>query len=278
MNGGAAVPFVDALGRTVRLPRTPRRIVSLVPSITEALFAFGLGEAVAGVTHFCVEPREGVAAKPKVGGTKTVDVARVQELEPDLVVASAEENRREEIEALMAAGLPVYVTLPTTVEGAVEMLRALAEMTGAWEAAGPILREAEEAVEEARAAHQGRRPLTVFCPVWRDPWVTIGPDTYMHDFIALCGGANIFADRRERYPQVKLAEMAERAPEVILLPSEPYRFRRRHLPELEAYREVPAVRDGRIYFVDGRELCWYGPRIAASLRSVRRLLWGEGVG
>ena len=105
--------------------------------------------------------------------------------------------------------------------------------------------------------------------------MTIGPDTYVHDFITACGGANIFAHRPERYPRVELREMAERAPEVILLPDEPYRFRPRHVLELEAYPDVPAVRNGRIHLLDGKHLCWYGPRIAGSLRFVRGLLWGD---
>lgn len=266
----------DALGRQVELRGQPRRIVSLVPSLTEALFAFGLGEAVVGVTRFCREPREGVAAKAKVGGTRDVDLARVRELSPDLVVASAEENRRQEIEALLAMGLTVYVTLPTSVADALQMLRDLAALTGAQAAAEPILRSAEEALIEARTASRGRSPLPVFCPVWRNPWITIGPGTYVNDVISLCGGANIFADRPERYPRVELWQMAERAPQVILLPDEPYPFGPQHRRELEAYRQVPAVREGRIYLLDGKHLSWYGPRMGESLRFLRRLIWGQG--
>src|SRR3989304_3466316 len=114
--------YVDALEREIRLPSPPRRVVSLVPSLTEALFAFGVGEAVVGVTNFCVEPRDAVAEKTRAGGPKTLDVSRVVALKPDLVVASAEENRREDIQALVREGLQVYVTLPTTVAGALDLL------------------------------------------------------------------------------------------------------------------------------------------------------------
>jgi ABC-type Fe3+-hydroxamate transport system substrate-binding protein len=266
--------FIDALDRPVEVTEQPRRIVSLVPSLTEALFAFGLGEAVVGVTKFCVEPRDGVATKARVGGTKTLDVARLLELAPDLVVANAEENRREEIEQLIEAGLTVLVTFPRTVAGAIEMMRQLAEITGSSAAARPLVEAAEAALAEACAAEQRRRPLRLFCPIWRNPWMTIGPDTYMHDFIATCGGANVFSDRAERYPRLELEEMARRDPEVILLPDEPYRFGAKHLPELAAYAQVSAVRDGRIYLLEGKHLCWYGPRIADALRLVQRLLWG----
>lgn len=268
--------YVDALERTVEVASPPRRIVSLVPSLTEALFVFGVGEAVVGVTSFCVEPREAVATKTKVGGTKTLDVARVLELRPDLVVASAEENRREDMEALIRAGLPVFVTLPTTVAAAIDMLEGLAEMTGATETAGRIVAEARQTLAEVQAANEGREPVRTFCPIWCKPWMTIGPRTYTHDFIAACGGGNVFGWRHERYPLVELSDMAERDPEVVLLPDEPYRFGAKHVQEITAFPEVSAVRNGRIYLMGGKHVCWYGPRIAGSLRYLSGLIGGEG--
>ena len=268
--------FIDALQRPVEVKRRPRRIVSLVPSLTEALFAFGLSEAVVGVTKFCVEPKQGVAGKTKVGGTKTPDLDGVRELAPDLVIANAEENRQEDIEQLIRAGLPVFVTFPRTVAGAIEMMRQLAQMTGSLTAARPLIGAAEAALAQARTANESRQPLRVFCPIWRNPWMTIGPDTYMHDFITTCGAANLFRDRWERYPRVALDEVAHRDPQVILLPDEPYRFGPKHLPHLMTHREVSAVRDRRIYLLEGKHLCWYGPRIAESLRFVQGLLWRQG--
>jgi len=254
------------------MPQPPRRVVSLVPSITEALFAFGVGDSVVGVTQFCVEPRDGVATKEKVGGTKTLNVAKVRELEPELVIANAEENRQEDVRQLIAGGLKVFVTFPRTVHEAIEMMRQIAGMTGSMDTARPILEEAEAALAEARATNEGKRRLRVFCPIWRSPWMTIGPGTYMHDVITLCGGVNIFSHRHERYPRTELSEIARRDPQVILLPDEPYPFRPKHLPELQQYDYISAVRDQRIYLLEGKHLCWYGPRIAGSLRYVQDLL------
>ncbi|MFQ5879714.1 MAG: cobalamin-binding protein [Dehalococcoidia bacterium] len=262
----------DALGRQVALRRRPRRIVSLVPSLSEALFAFGLDDEVVGVTHFCLEPRAKTARKEKVGGTKTLDVAKVLSLAPDLVVASAEENRREDLERLIASGLVIYVTLPTTVGGAIAMLRDLAALTGAGAEATAVVTGAEAALAAAPAATAGRTPVPVFCPVWRQPYMTINRHTYVHDVIAVCGGRNIFAHCQERYPTVNLAEMAHLDPHVILLPSEPYRFRERHLADFAPYRHVTALRNGHVYLVDGRMLCWYGPRMAQSLWTLTDLL------
>ena len=245
-----------------------------MPSLSEALFAFGLGERVAGVTRFCVEPRDGVAGKAKVGGTKTLDVAAVESLQPDLIIASAEENRVEDVRRLIDGGWPVFVTLPTTVRGAVDLMGQIAALTDSAEAARPIMQGAEEALAAARTANAGREPLRVFCPIWRNPHMTIGPDTYVHDVIAVCGGRNVFEGRQERYPWVELEEVAALDPEVILLPSEPYRFRQRHRAEFEAFPQVTAVRRKNILLVDGRMLSWYGPRIGSSLRELSALLEG----
>lgn len=265
----AMLSFTDATGHSLELGAPPVRIVSLVPSLTEALFAFGLAERVAGVTRYCVEPAE-ARRKPRVGGTKNVDVSKLSALEPDLVLANVEENTREDVEALISAGLPVFVTYPRTVAGAIAELRELAEMTGATEDAGPIVSEAEKALKRAEAANRKRRALRTFCPIWRNPWMTIGPDTYMHNFLRVCGAENVYGGSAERYPTIELAGVPELGPEVALLPDEPYRFGRKHVPEV-----IGALGDLRIYLVDGKSLCWYGPRIGPALAELQRLLWGE---
>jgi ABC-type Fe3+-hydroxamate transport system substrate-binding protein len=267
--------FTDALYRPIEIKQAPQRIVSLVPSITEALFTFGLGDAVVGVTRFCAEPASGVAGKQKVGGTKTLDVSQVRQLEPDLVIANVEENRAEDVRQLIAAGLNVMVTFPRTVSGGIEMMRQIAQMTDSMGAAQPIIDEASAALAEAKARNETRRLLRVFCPIWRNPWMSVGPDTYIHDFLHVCGGLNIFSRRHERYPITDINEIARRNPQVILLPDEPYKFASKHVVDLAQYPFLSAVRDGRVHLLEGKHLCWYGPRIAGSLRYVQGLLWGD---
>ena len=260
----------DALGRTHEIETPPRSIVSLVPSLTEALFAFGLGDRVSGVTRFCVEPAEGVADKPKIGGTKNVDVAQVASLFPDLVLANVEENTQPDVEALEAAGLRVFLTYACTVFEAIQELRAIAAITGSEEAARPVIDDAQSALNEAHAANAKRRAIRTFCPIWRNPWMTIGPDTYIHDVLRVCGAANVFADSLDRYPVFDLAEVAARRPEIVLLPDEPYRFGQKHAPEV-----IEKLPGARIYCLDGKMLCWYGPRIAESLRQLQRIIHQE---
>ncbi|MEO8457664.1 MAG: helical backbone metal receptor [Chloroflexota bacterium] len=261
--------YTDALGRMLELASPPERILSLVPSLTEALFAFGLAERVAGVTRYCVEPAE-AGFKPKVGGTKNVDIAHAVAIQPDLVLANAEENTREDVDALVGAGLAVFVTYPRTVAAAIEELRLLAEMTGSVAAAAPIVAAADEALALGKRANKGRTPVRAFCPIWRNPWMTIGPDTYMSDFLRVCGADNVYGDSPDRYPAIELGDVAERRPEVALLPDEPYRFGEKHIAEV-----IEKLGDVRIHLVDGKSLCWYGPRIGPALAEVQSLLWGD---
>ena len=248
-----------------------RRIVSLVPSTTELLCALGLADALVGVTVYCVEPADVVRTKTRVGGEKDPDLELIRALAPDLVVVNVEENRREDVEALRAAGLRVWVTHPRTVDESLAMIRELGEATGAVEEARALLADLELQVGAVRARLADRRATPVFYPIWRGPFMTVGGDTYIHDLLAACGGANVFGDRR-RYPTVTLDEIAARAPEVVLLPDEPFRFRRAHLRDFEPYPAMPAVRDRRLHLVDGQRFSWHGPRLAEALRTVPALL------
>jgi ABC-type Fe3+-hydroxamate transport system substrate-binding protein len=256
-----------------RPARSPRRIVSLVPSLTESLFELGLGERVVGVTDWCVHPAERVAGLPKVGGTKNPDVAAILALAPDLVIANQEENRRRDVEKLEAAGVHVWVTYPRTVAEGAAVLAELAELGAASEARERVVAPVLAAVEEAQRA----RPelgVAVFCPIWRDPWMAVGGDTYAHDLLALCGGRNVFAERGDRrYPRVTLDEVVAAAPEVVILPDEPYAFDASDVVELRRLA-LPAAQSGRIHLIDGTWVSWYGSRIARAIRALRSLLAG----
>ena len=283
------------LGVTPRLQRMPQRIVSLVPSLTEVLFAFGLGARLVGVTDYCTEPQPEVRSKPTVGGTKNPDIEAILQLKPDLVVANVEENRRQDVESLQSRGISVFVCFPRTVGEALMTLRALAQATGAESQAAPVSERLGVAYGEILRLAAPRRKVRVFCPIWKDPWMTINRDTFIHDVLETCGGANVFAERERRfplaadlgerpgwdssrvggrdrrYPRVTLEEMTALSPEVILLPSEPYRFSAADRDDLARLDRVPAVRDGRIFLVDGKDVCWYWSRMDESLRAMHEL-------
>ena len=268
-------PRVDASGVEVDLTRPPRRIVSLIPSTTEILCLLGLGDCLVGITVYCVEPRDVVRGKTRIGGEKDPDLAKIRALEPDLVVANVEENRREDIDQLRAWSIPVWVTYPRTVGDGIRLIGELGELTGTETRAREMLEELEPLYARVQRAAAERPPVAVFYPIWRGPYMTINGDTYIHDMLRICGGRNVFADRPERYPTVTLDEVAAQRPAVILLPDEPFRFRRAHLADFATYRDVPAVRDGRIHLVDGKPFSWHGPRIAEALRTLPGLIEGS---
>jgi ABC-type Fe3+-hydroxamate transport system substrate-binding protein len=263
---------VDASGVAVDLARPPRRIVSLVPSITDTLCALGLADALVGVTVYCVEPREIVSGKTRIGGEKNPDLDQIRGLEPDLVIANVEENLRDHVDTLRSWSIPVWVTYPRTVAEGMRLIAELGAVTGTDARARELLDEIEPLYEHVAKAAAQRPPVPVFYPIWRGPYMTINRDTYIHDMLRVCGGRNVFADRGERYPTVTLDEVAARRPAVILLPDEPFRFRRAHLADFAGYADMPAVRDERIHLVDGKPFSWHGPRIADALRTVPRLI------
>jgi len=248
------------------------RIVSLIPSTTELLCRLGLADALVGVTVYCREPADLLRDKTRIGGEKDPDLERIRALAPDLVIANVEENVRAHVETLRAWGIPVHVTYPRTVAGAIAMIRELGEVTGTSARATALADELDTLLGRVRELTRDRAPARVFYPIWRGPYMTIGADTYIHDVLAVCGGGNVFADATERYPTVTLDDVVARRPEVILLPDEPFRFRRVHVDDFAPYRDVPAVRDGRIHLVDGKPFSWHGHRLADALRTLPNVL------
>ena len=245
----------------------PERIVSLVPSLTETLFAFGVGESIVGRTRYCTQPLRAVGKVQKVGGTKKIDVRRVLELAPDLVVAVKEENSKQDVQALAEAGVPVFLGAPETVDGAVQMLRELATIVEAPLARG-VLGPIKRVVKRLKG--QSGTPHRVFVPIWKDPYMGTGSDTYVHDVLKLSGGENVCGGAT-RYPTITLREIEALRPEVVLLPDEPYPFSVGDLPEFYDL-DMPAAKEDRIHLVDGKLLTWYGPRMASSLTQVSALL------
>jgi ABC-type Fe3+-hydroxamate transport system substrate-binding protein len=273
----------------------PTRVVSLVPSITESLFDLGFGEAVVGATDYCVHPAQKASALEKVGGTKNARVEDILALQPELVIASQEENTPAIVQALEAAGITVWLTFPKTVDDTLADLRRLADIfqsNNAYLAVDML----EKTVEFARAvAADGEHPR-VFCPIWRgeqdsQPWyMTCNAETYTSDLLALFGGENVFAARLRRYPlesdlkneageapegrdtrypRVSLAEIRAAQPELILLPSEPFAFGENHLEEIKILlAETPAVKNDRIRLLDGSLLTWPGTRLGKALEQL----------
>lgn len=238
------------------------RVVSLVPSASETLVA--LGVMPVACTRFCDQP-----GLPTVGGTKTPDLDAIVSLAPDLVIVNDEENRREDAEALAAAGLELHSMSPRSVTEVGPAVRALASAAGvAVPAPFDDVSWRRWLDELTRRAHAAARRRAVVL-VWRRPWMTANGDTYGSSVLEVLGVENLFAGDPQRYPETTLDDVARSRPQLVLLPDEPYPFSARHVPEVEA-----AIAGGRVVPCDGRDLFWWGWRTPGAIARLRDVVQG----
>lgn len=275
----------------------PQRVVSLVPSLTESLFDLGAGAAVVGITDYCLHPAGQLAGLPRLGGTKNPRLDDILALRPDLVLANWEENTRPVVEALQAAGVPVWVTLPLTARETVDMLHTLAALFRS-PAAEMRVKTLDLTLDWAVSAAPEQR-LRYFCPIWQEKaggspwWMTFDRRTYCHDVLEVCGGENVFAARERRYPlaadlgqaeaeaapgrdtrypRVTLDEIIAAQPEIVLLPDEPYAFTDEDAAQIWRLLDTtPAGKSGSIRRVDGTLITWAGTRLAKALNELPAL-------
>lgn len=240
----------DMLGRRLELPDQPRRIVSLVPSQTELLHDLGLGEAVVGITKFCVHPEAWFRSKTRIGGTKDVRTERVAALQPDLIIANKEENVRGQIEALSGIA-PVWVSDIRVLDDALEMIRSIGFITGPAEQGHRIAEQVADGIGGIRFRTRFRTAYGI----WRAPWMWAGGDTFIKDILRRCGFDNVL-EGHDRYPALELDALRELQPELVLLSSEPYPFKEKHIAEVQA-----ALPGARVLLVDGELFSWYGSRL-----------------
>jgi ABC-type Fe3+-hydroxamate transport system substrate-binding protein len=250
------MPLSDDLGHPVSVELPARRVVSLVPSLTESV-AVTRPNALAGATIWCTHPAD--LDVPRVRGTKNPDLAAIAALHPDLVLANQEENRRVDVERLRAAGVPVWVTVIRTLDEAITSLRRTFTDALGWPEP-PWLAEAERAWRDPAPAPRTRAAI----PIWRDPWMAVGSATFTGDLAARLGLDNVYADHSERYPHVDLDDLNARRPQLVVLPDEPYPFTAADGPEMFPRQ--------RVALVEGRSLTWYGPSlVAARAQLIRRI-------
>lgn len=284
------------------LKPAPQRVVSLVPSLTESLFDLGFGARVVGVSDYCIHPHQELLDIPRVGGTKNVDVNRVLELQPELVIANQEENSKADIEYLKQRGLNIWITFPKTVSETIQMLFDLCNI---FRGETAVLR-----VDQLEKSSQWVRLGMIdchkrfFCPIWQqkdddgiDWWMTCNQDTYTSDILTLCGGENVFSQRVRRYPlsadlgsaepedpgardtrypRVTMEEIRSASPEIIFLPSEPYPFSNDDAAEIcRLFEDTPAVKNKKVYLLDGTLVTWCGTRLAHALDVLPEFFAGE---
>lgn len=241
----------------------PTRIVSLVPSQTELLYDLGSGDRVAGITKFCVHPTEWFQSKLRIGGTKTVDIEKVKQLQPDLIIANKEENVKEQIEEL-AAICPVYVSDINTLNDALKMIQQVGILTGTQLKAALIIKNITTGFSQLQ--HQQKANLSTTYLIWRKPYMAAGGDTFINDMLQCCGLQNTLANRL-RYPAITTEDLQKTDCQLLLLSSEPYPFKQKHVDELQA-----CLPQTKIMLVDGEMFSWYGSRLLKAADYFTRLM------
>ncbi|WP_110052779.1 ABC transporter substrate-binding protein [Chitinophaga sp. S165] len=287
--------YIDQMGREVAIPCPPRRIISLVPSQTELLYDLGLDEEVVGITKFCIHPDNWFRNKTRIGGTKQLHIDQILALQPDLVIANKEENTAEQVKALMQH-VPVWVSDIHQLEDALDMIKSIGTITGKSEHASRMadtislsfsklnenkrdIQREQHAQSEPGAKHRPDIPdetnvrskrkqdsLRTAYFIWREPWMVAGGDTFIHTMLSYCGLENVFAET-PRYPGIDIEQLKALDCQLVLLSSEPYPFKEKHIAELQALLPM-----ARIELVDGEMFSWYGSRLLKSAGYFRDLL------
>ena len=243
----------DQMGRAVQLKEAPKRIISLVPSQTELLYDLGADETIVGITKFCIHPNEWFKRKKRIGGTKEFNFEKIAALKPDLIIGNKEENEQKQIEELMKL-YPVWMSDIKNLDDSLQMISSIGQLT---ERPG----EAEQLVNEIQNEFRKIKDLpTLNIPtaylIWNEPIMVAGTGTFIDEMLQKCGLQNIFSKTSSRYPEITAEELQKKTLSLILLSSEPYPFKEKHI---EAFRVL--CPDAIIKLVDGEMFSWYGSRL-----------------
>ncbi|MHB8261053.1 MAG: ABC transporter substrate-binding protein [Bacteroidia bacterium] len=254
--------ITDQLKRTIEFNFPPKRIISLVPSQSELLWDLDLQEELVGITKFCIHPKEMFNSVKRIGGTKTIKIADIIKLEPDLIIANKEENQKEQIEEL-SKRFPVYISNINTVNDAFQMITQIGLICN---------REitTKELVNKINARYilfNNKKVRTVAYLIWRKPYMVVGSGNFINYMLSVCGLINVFTNHKDRYPEVSIEELQKENPDVVLLSSEPYPFKEKHIKELQT--QLPNT---QILLVDGEMFSWYGSRLLYAFDYFERLI------
>jgi len=243
--------YTDQTGRTISLEKFPERIISIVPSQTELLYDLGLDKEVIGITKFCVHPASWFKTKTRVGGTKQLKMEIIHQLNPDLIFANKEENVKEQVEDL-EKHYPVWISDVKTMQDARSMIQELGKITGKEIKANVLINQINIAFSNLKTQY---KKLKTAYLIWQNPYMTAGGDTFIHAMLEAAGFENIFANKL-RYPEITFKELSIAHCQLLLLSSEPFPFKQKHIKEMQ-----PQLPKTKIILVDGEMFSWYGSRL-----------------
>jgi ABC-type Fe3+-hydroxamate transport system substrate-binding protein len=262
------IVLTDDAGREHAFHSAPRRIVSLVPSLTETIALLAGTDKLAGITRYCIHPQEALRQIPRIGGTKDPDIDQILSADIDLVIANKEENLQQHVDALEKK-VPVFITFPRTIQQTIKTVLDLGVLTDARGNAEQFSNSCKAVLKAIEADLTIAPPLKTACMIWKDPWMAVGPDTYVSDMLATLGFENIFNGSQGRYFKTTLEDVIARKPEVILLPDEPYEFGKSDMEFVIDYLATQGTK-ARVELIDGSSLTWFGSRTLPALGYLRK--------
>jgi ABC-type Fe3+-hydroxamate transport system substrate-binding protein len=258
----------DQTGNFISIPFPPQRIISLVPSLTELLFDLGLTDEVVGITKFCVHPEQWFRNKTRIGGTKQLNLSLIESLKPDLVIASKEENVKEQVEAVQQF-CPVYCSDISNLQDSYEVIEHLGFLNDRSDKATELINNIQNSFKDL-SIHA--KPIKAAYLIWQEPYMTVGGDTFINHMMQLARFENVFAEE-QRYPVFTVADLIKHDVEAVLFSSEPFPFKQKHLDAFKqewiqqnSLRHPPILK-----IVDGELFSWYGSRILYAADYFRKL-------
>lgn len=258
--------IVDQLGNSLTLTGIPKRIISIVPSQTELLADLGLDAEVIGITNYCVHPKYWQESKTRIGGTKKLNIEKIKELKPDLIIGNKEENEKSQVLELMKH-FPVWMSDIKTLEEALDMIDSIGKMTGKEKKATELQNNIREQFSHFKLSTASlRHPSSVIYLIWRKPYICAGSNTFIDHMLSICGLHNSISEQ-ERYPEISPEQIRVANPGLIFLSSEPYPFKEKHITELQQI--CPGA---KVVLADGEMFSWYGSRLVYAPSYFERLL------
>lgn len=253
--------YTDQLGNKIRLQEKPKRVVSIVPSQSEFLWDIGLREELKGITRFCIHPDEMFTSVERVGGTKKLDLQKIRQLRPDLIIGNKEENEQSQIEALQKE-FPVWMSDIYTFQDAFSMMQELGRMLGKEKESGALVNSLKASLPGIRNIFAGQK-VAYF--IWNNPYMVAGKNTFIDHVLNYVGLKNALS-HKERYPELDNLSLQKLAPDYCFLSSEPFPFKEKHVKELQNI-----LPDSRIMIVDGEMFSWYGSRLLYLEKYIKEL-------
>jgi ABC-type Fe3+-hydroxamate transport system substrate-binding protein len=245
--------FIDHLGNTIELSETPKRIISLVPSQTELLWDLGLHNEIIGITKFCIHPQKMFKSKNRVGGTKTIDIDKIRNLKPDLIIGNKEENEHSQIIELQKE-FTVWMSDIYNLNDAYKMIKDIGELVNKKNESLLMISNIKKSFSLLKKHNK-----TALYLIWKSPYMAAGKSTFIGDLLCEIGLINCLENSNLRYPELLLEDIKQLNPDVILLSSEPFPFKENHISELKEH--LPST---TIQLVDGELFSWYGSRLLKS--------------